>query len=45
MNKKENRNDIIVYDISDINDIKFKIFEGNFMKFQKKVYNSCYPVR
>ena len=45
MNKNEKRNDIIVYDISDINDIKFKILEGNFMKFQKKVYNSCYPVR
>lgn len=45
INEKENKNDIIVFNLSNINDIKFKEFEGNFMKFQKKVYNSIYPVR
>ena len=45
MNEKEEMNDIIVYSLSDINDIKYKKFKGEFIKFETKYYNFCYEVR
>ena len=45
INGKEIKNDIIVFNLSNITDIRFKKFGGNFMKFQEKIYNSIYPVR
>ena len=45
ISKEEKKNDIILYNISNINDIEFKIIKGDFMKFTKKIYNCCYAVR
>ena len=41
----EDNNDIIIYNLLDINDIKYIIFRGNFMKFEEIKYNCIYAVR
>ena len=41
----ENKNHIILYDLSNINDIKYQIFEENFIKFKTKFYNGPHKVR
>ena len=41
----ERINDIILYDLSNINDIKYQIFKENFIKFKIKYYNGHYKVR
>lgn len=45
MSEKEKKNDLIIYDLSNINDIKYKIFKGDFIKFKTKHYNGIYEVR
>ena len=41
----ETKNHIILYDLSNINDIKYQIFEENFIKFKTKFYNGPHKVR
>ena len=41
----ENNNDIIIYNLLDINDIKYIIFKGKFMEFEEMKYNFVYTVR
>ena len=41
----EDNNDIIIYNILDLNDIKYIIFKENFMKFKEMKYNFVYTVR
>ena len=41
----ERINDIILYDLSNINDIKYQIFKENFIRFKKKYYNGPNKVR
>ena len=41
----ENENDIILYNLININDIRYIIFRGKYMKFIELKYNLCYPVR
>ena len=45
MSDAENKNHIILYDLSNINDIKYHIFEENYIKFETKYYNCAYKVR
>jgi len=45
LGKEEKNNDIIIYNLLDINDIKYIIFRENFMKFKEMKYNHVYPVR
>ena len=45
LGEEENNNDIIIYNLLDINDIKYFIFTGKFMKFEEMKYNSVYTVR
>ena len=42
---KENNNNIIIYNLLDINDIKYIIFRENFMNFEEMKYNFVYTVR
>jgi len=44
MSKSDKKNYIILYDLSNINDIKYQIFEENFIKFNTIFYNACYKV-
>ena len=41
ISKFEKENDIILYDFTNTDNIKFSIFKGEFMKFIEKTYN-CY---
>ena len=41
----ENENNIILYNIPEISNIKFIIFKGGFMKFKSIKYNVCYDDR
>ena len=41
----ENKNDIVLYNIKDINNIKFIIFKGDFMKFISILYQCDYVDR
>lgn len=41
----ENNNDIIIYNLLDIDDIKYIIFRGKFMEFEEMKYNFVYTVR
>lgn len=41
----ENKNHIILYDLSNINDIKYQIFEENFIRFKTKFYNGPSKMR
>ena len=45
LSQNEKINDIILYNISKINNIEFKKINGDFIKFKTKIYNCCYPVR
>lgn len=45
ISKKENKNNIIAYNLSNLEDIKYKLFKADFIKFKKKYYNSIYEVR
>jgi len=45
LGEEEDNNDIIIYNLLDINDIKYIIFRGNFMKFEEMKYNFVYTVR
>ena len=45
LSDEEKNNDIIIYNLLDINDIKYNIFRGNFMKFKEMKYNHVYTVR
>jgi len=42
MSNAENKNHIILYDLTNINEIKYQIFEGNFIRFETKYYNGPY---
>jgi len=42
---EEKLNNIILYDLSNINDIKYQLFKGKFIKFNFKFYNGVYKVR
>jgi len=42
---EEKINNIILYDLSNINDIKYQLFKGKFIKFNFKFYNGVYKVR
>ena len=45
MSISENKNHIILYDLSYINDIKYQIFKENFIRFKTKYYNGPSKVR
>jgi len=45
ISEDEEENDIIIYYISDIDNIYYKIFKCNFIKFDINKYNGIYPVR
>ena len=45
ISNREADNDIILYNLLNINDIKYIIYRGNFMKFKEIKYNFAYTVR
>ena len=45
LSDEEDNNDMVIYNLLYINDIKYFIYRGNFMKFEEMKYNSIYKVR